>query len=104
MDRGRQIDSIQNQNAVYIDNYGETRKTSVKIANPPGGRSNFSLGWGDDSHQQQEKPKYGRKRFEPNQNSLQNNVHTSVKVSHNPGGKSNIVFGTDQTSYEDYRK
>ncbi len=35
MDRGRQIDNIQNVNARYIDQYGAGR-TSVKTTNPPG--------------------------------------------------------------------
>ena len=45
MDRGRQIDNIQNSNAVYIDRFGKSGKTSTKIINPPGGKDNFSLGW-----------------------------------------------------------
>ena len=53
MDKGRQIDHIQNVNARFIDNFGASQKTSVKIANPPGkilfwilgGKSSFSLGW-----------------------------------------------------------
>jgi len=36
MDKGRQIDHIQNVNARFIDNFGASQKTSVKIANPPG--------------------------------------------------------------------
>jgi len=47
MDRGRQIDNTQNVNARWIDQYNQTNKTSVKIANPPGGKSSFSLGWTD---------------------------------------------------------
>ena len=35
MDRGRQIDNIQNSNAVYIDRFGKSGKTSTKIINPP---------------------------------------------------------------------
>lgn len=36
MDRGREIDKSQNQNARYIDGFQNTAKTSVKTSNPPG--------------------------------------------------------------------
>ena len=116
MDRGRQIYNSQNVNAVNIDKFGNTGKTSTRVINPPGGKDHFSLGWGD-NNKEEEKPKYGRKRFDQFQNSNQqdnNNinpnqnkntgVHTSVKVSHRPGGQSSIVFGTDDTNYDHYRK
>jgi len=45
MDRGRAMDNIQNTNARFIDNYGNSNKTSVRTTNPPGGKSSFSLGW-----------------------------------------------------------
>ena len=45
MDIGRQIDSVQNSNAVYLDRFGKSGKTSTKIINPPGGQDHFSLGW-----------------------------------------------------------
>lgn len=63
MDRGRQIDHTQNCDAQYYDKYGQGGHTSVKIANPPGGKSNFSLGWGGDPEPEQQ-PHYGRKRFD----------------------------------------
>jgi hypothetical protein len=63
MDRGRQIDNIQNVNAVNIDKFGNTGKTSTRVINPPGGKDHFSLGWGD-NNKEEEKPKYGRKRFD----------------------------------------
>lgn len=47
MDKGRQIDNVQNTNARWIDQYNQTNKTSVKTSNPPGGKSSFSLGWSD---------------------------------------------------------
>ena len=115
MDRWRQIDNIQNINAVNIDKFGNTGKTSTRVINPPGGKDHFSLGWGDDN-KEEEKPKFGRKRFDqfqnsnkqdnninPNQNK-NSGVHTSVKVSNRPGGQSSIVFGTDDSNYEHYRK
>lgn len=40
MDKGRIMDNIQNVNARYIDNYGASQKTSVRIANPPGNYRN----------------------------------------------------------------
>ena len=36
MDKGRQMDNIQNTNARYIDKFGQDNKTSVKTSNPPG--------------------------------------------------------------------
>ena len=112
MDRGRIIDNVQNVNAVNIDQYGKTGKTSTRVINPPGGKDHFSLGWGDNSEPEPQKPKFGRKRFEQNNNNDNQNpnqninkgVHTSVKVSNRPGGQSNIVFGTDDTNYDHYRK
>lgn len=41
MDRGRVIDKVQNQNAVFIDQFGATSKTSVKTSNPPGKNLHF---------------------------------------------------------------
>ena len=109
MDRGRQIDNIQNTNAVFIDNFGQHGKTSVKTSNPPGGKSNFSLGWCD--QQDQPKPTQGKKRFaqqnSDNMNSIMGGgkpVHTSVEVTKNPGGQSNSVFGADDSNYENYRR
>ena len=63
MDRGRIIDNIQNTNAVNIDKYGNTGKTSTRVINPPGGKGHFSLGWGNDAEPETQKPKFGRKRF-----------------------------------------
>jgi hypothetical protein len=34
MDRGRIIDNIQKVNAVNIDKYGKTGKTSIRVINP----------------------------------------------------------------------
>jgi hypothetical protein len=45
MDRGRIIDNIQNTNARFIDKYGTSQKTSIRLLNPPGGKTSFSLGW-----------------------------------------------------------
>ena len=36
MDKGRQIDHVQNVNARFIDNFGSSAKTSVNVSNPPG--------------------------------------------------------------------
>ena len=127
MDRGRQIDNIQNSNAVFLDRYGKSGKTSTKVSNPPGGKDHFSLGWDDSQQknqppkQQGNKPRIERKKEQeprvipsqyrskgqqsqqpPQQN--QNQQHTSVRVNQRPGGNSNIVFGTDDSNYEHYRK
>lgn len=84
MDRGRYMDMIQNQNAVYLDNFRAQGKTSVKIVNPPGGKSHFSLGWNDENDYQTETRRYGRKRFDQNQNHQLFNNNYSMKVSNNP--------------------
>ncbi len=126
MDRGRQIDNIQNSNAVYLDRFGKSGKTSTKIINPPGGKDHFSLGWDEPepSHQSQKqpsnKPRIERKKDEPRtipsqyhsktqqaqppQQLNPNQQHTSVRVNQRPGGNSNIIFGTDDSNYEHYRK
>ena len=129
MDRGRQIDNIQNSNAVFLDKFGKSGKTSTKVINPPGGSSHFSLGWDDSPQnnqpqkQQSNKPRIERKKEQeprtipsqyrpkaqrtqqpPQQNQNQNQQHTSVRVNQRPGGNSNIVFGTDDSNYEHYRK
>lgn len=36
MEKSRQMDKAQNQNARFIDNFGANNKTSVKTTNPPG--------------------------------------------------------------------
>ena len=127
MDRGRQIDNVQNSNAVYLDRFGKSGKTSTKIINPPGGKDHFSLGWDEpkqnnqpQKQQQSNKPRIERKKeqeprtipsqYHPKQQSHQppvnnqNQQHTSVRVNQRPGGNSNIIFGTDDSNYEHYRK
>lgn len=133
MDRGRQIDNIQNTNAIFIDHYGNQGKTSVKTSNPPGGQSHFSFGWTQPEPQQQPKPpqsnkpstyaqnepqqeqrsfnrfgkgkqQYQQPQSQPQQKEDLNKPHTSVKISRTPGGQSNIVFGTDDSNYNHYKK
>ena len=127
MDRGRQIDNIQNSNAVYLDRFGKSGKTSTKIINPPGGKDHFSLGWGDpEPSTQSQKPSSNKPRIErrkeqeprtiPSQyhpksqkppqqpQQYQSQQHTSVRINQRPGGNSNIVFGTDDSDYNHYRK
>ena len=130
MDRGRQIDNIQNSNAVFLDRFGKSGKTSTKVINPPGGKDHFSLGWEEPQQpNQSQKPQSNKPRIErkketeprtipsqyhpktqqqpqqpPQQNQNQNQPHTSVRVNQRPGGSSNIIFGTDDSNYEHYRK
>ena len=127
MDRGRQIYNIQNSNAVFLDRFGKSGKTSTKIINPPGGKDHFSLGWGDpEPSTQSQKPSSNKPRIErrkeqeprtiPSQyhpksqkppqqpQQYQSQQHTSVRVNQRPGGNSNIVFGTDDSDYNHYRK
>ena len=133
MDRGRQIDNIQNSNAVYLDRFGKSGKTSTKIINPPGGQDHFSLGWEEPkqikTNTQSQNPPMNKPRIErkkeiqprtipnkyqpktqqiPNNNiNINTNVnqqHTSVRVNQRPGGNSYIIFGTDDSNYDHYRK
>ena len=127
MDRGRQIDNIQNSNAVYLDRFGKSGKTSTKIINPPGGKDHFSLGWEEPKENKpntqtqkssMNKPRIERKReteprtipnkYIPKTQQMQNKnnfqQHTSVKVNQRPGGNSNIILGNDDSNYEHYRK
>ena len=129
MDRGRQIDNIQNSNAVYLDRFGKSGKTSTKIINPPGGQDHFSLGWEDPKEikpntqtqnpPSMNKPRIERKKenqprtipnkYQPKTQQVQNNnninqQHTSVRVNQRPGCNSNIVFGNDDSNYDHYRK
>ncbi len=125
MDRGRQIDNAQNSNAVYLDRFGKSGKTSTKVINPPGGKDHFSLGWGDpeptyqSQKQSSNKPRIERKKEQeprtipsqyhpktqqPPQQNNQSQQHTSVRVNQRPGGNSNIIFGTDDSNYDHYRK
>ena len=128
MDRGRQIDNIQNSNAVYLDRYGKSGKTSTKVINPPGGKDHFSLGWEEpkeiktntqSQNPQTNKPRIERKKetqprtipskYQPKtqpikDNNNTNQTHTSVRVNQNPGGNSNIFFGNDDSNYDHYRK
>ena len=128
MNKGRQIDNIQNSNAVYIDRYGKSGKTSTKIINPPGGKDHFSLGWeepkqnipNNQSQPSTNKPRIERKKETeprtiptkyqpktqqiPSNNNNINQQHTSVRVNQRPGGNSNIIFGNDDSNYEHYRK
>ena len=36
-------------------NIGESNKTSVKVHHGPGGQSNWSLGWGENTNQPEQK-------------------------------------------------
>ena len=102
MDRGRQIDNIQNANARFIDQFGKCGKTSTRVIHPPGGEDHFSLGWG----YEEPKPKYtyGRKRFDqPNSHPpSQSNAYNAY--NRNMNQRSNIIFGNDDANYEHYRK
>ena len=82
-------------------------KSSVKVSNPAGGKSQFSLGWGADDVE----PKASKKQF-TNQNHQSFNIFggdstadkTSVKVSQKPGGNSSIVLGSEKSQFEDNKK
>jgi len=111
----------QNINARYIDKFNSGGTTSIKTHNPPGGKSTFSLGWGNDvnenkttstnkinkitknedlysySNTNTEKNTKTFKNLSNNKQSdifnTNNQEKTSVKVKHAPGGQSSIKFG-----------
>ena len=94
MDKGRQIDNIQNTNARFIDQFGKSGKTSTRITHPPGGEDHFTLGWGYEEPKQ--KYTFGRKRFDqPNPQ-----INDYCGVNKNERGKSNNY----DSNYEHYRK
>ena len=104
MDRGRQIDNIQNVNAVHIDQFGRSGKTSTRVTHPPGGEDHFSLGWGYEPEPPQ-KNNYGKKRFDQPQSQFQQQGNNpSVPFNRNQNYRSNIVFGNDDPQYDHYRK
>lgn len=86
MDRGRQIDNIQNTNARFIDNYGASNKTSVKTSNPPGGKSSFSFGWTEPEVQ----PVNNRRNFNNNaSNNVNNNFNNNDNLAKNNNNYNN---------------
>ena len=70
MDKGRQIDKTQNLNALYLDKFRINGKTSTKITHPPGGETHINLSW--EINESEPNYKYGRKRFEQNNNNYSN--------------------------------
>ena len=104
MDRGRQIDNIQNTNARFLDQFGKCGKTSTRVIHPPGGEDHFSLGWG----YEEPLPKYtyGRKIFDQPNLQPQSSAYTYGSKAKNQyqRGRSNIVFGNDDSNYDHYRK
>ena len=103
MDKGRQIDTIQNTNARFLDQFGICGKTSTKVIYPPGGEDHFSLGWGYD--EPQPKYTYGRKRFDqPDYQPQIQAKNNYINDYRNKNQRSNITFGTDDSNYEHYRK
>ena len=62
MDKGRQIDNIQNTNACFYDKFAKNGKTSTRITHPPGGEDHISLSW--QTNEPEPAYKYGRKRFD----------------------------------------
>ena len=78
MDKGRIMDNIQNNNARFVDNFGNG-KTSVKTSNPPGGKSSFSLGWDDNNTYNNPAPKKNFSNLNQNQNQQQNSFQQSYQ-------------------------
>ena len=102
MDRGRQIDNIQNTNARFLDQFGKCGKTSIRVIHPPGGEDHFSLGWGYD--ETPPKYTYGRKRFDQPKPHSSSYAYGSKAQNQNKRGRSNIVFDNDDSNYDHYRK
>ena len=69
------MDNAQNNNARYVDNFGNNNKTSVKTTNPPGGKSSFSLGWTEPEAQQAPKKNYNNDQSNNNYNQPMNDYN-----------------------------
>ena len=95
MDRGRMIDNIQNTNARFIDNYGSNHRTSIKMINPPGGRSSFSLGWGFEEPKKNSTPIMSRNNNMVNNNSQLNNTGYGMNYQQ----YNNNVYNNDRSTY-----
>ena len=63
MDRGRMIDHVQNVNAMQIDSFRKTGKTSTRIIHPPGGEDHWNLAWGFEDPEPP-KPKVNNKKID----------------------------------------
>jgi len=95
----------QNINARYVDKFGQGT-SSVKLHAPPGGKSSFSLGWGDDTKTDDYKKNNNYSVYN-NSNSNQNNKgnmyddYNNQKNFKNLGGKQNNSnqFKQSQQSY-----
>lgn len=62
MDAGRQIDHMQNVNAMQYDRFRKNGKTSTRIMHPPGGECHFSIGWGVNENSEPIR-RCGKKRY-----------------------------------------
>lgn len=95
----------QNINARFIDKFS-SGVPSTKTLNPPGGKSSFSLGWGDtdkvDDYKKNNNYKvyknessdiFNQKESKNVNNNNSNVEKTSVRVKQAPGGTSQIKFG-----------
>ena len=99
MDKGRQIDNIQNVNARFIDNFGASQKTSVKTSNPPGknifnlgGKSNFSLGWDNDEPVKQKKTVTNNPYNDVDSGKNRQKSKNDVQVDQNLKNYYNVLF------------
>eukprot|EP00331_Platyophrya_macrostoma_P030175 CAMPEP_0176440044 /NCGR_PEP_ID=MMETSP0127-20121128/20325_1 /TAXON_ID=938130 /ORGANISM="Platyophrya macrostoma, Strain WH" /LENGTH=147 /DNA_ID=CAMNT_0017824471 /DNA_START=34 /DNA_END=477 /DNA_ORIENTATION=- len=91
-----------------------TEKSSVRVHNPSGGKSTFSLGWGNDMVEEKptnkqyrnqssifggeeptSKPFAEKKTVAPTTTMTTEPTKTSVKVHYAPGGQSSGIFGGD---------
>jgi len=89
MDKGRQIDKIQNVNARWVDQFNHTNKTSVRTTNPPGGKSTFSLGWSEPEILSQKQQNNRFENIENNANwgnfsNMNSDKSNNLKINNNP--------------------
>ena len=93
----------QNINARFIDKFS-SGVPSTKTLNPPGGKSSFSLGWGDTDKVDDYKKNVNHKVYKNESSDIFNSKDTkkvnnefgektSVRVKQAPGGTSQIKFG-----------
>ena len=93
---------LQNSNARYLDKFDGSR-TNVKINAPPGGKSNFSLGWENPEPKQYHGKSDPNRSYVPKQESHNHNVNNNMNNNQmnndsitNTGGRKKIT-----TKYQD---
>ena len=103
MDRGRMIDLKQNTNAVLIDRYEQSGRSIVKHLNPPGGKSNFSLGWGiEDKNEINNNNKNinneSINNYNNNNNINYNRINNDINLNNNINNSNNFNYNYNKNN------